>query len=50
MLSSISIKEVKRKFKNYNRFQIACVFAEYNLFKPTTFIQNSIYIYIYIFV
>ena len=27
----------------YNRFQIGCVFAEYDLFKPTTFIQNCIY-------
>ena len=43
MLSSISIKEVKRKFKNYNRFQIACVFAEYNLLKSTTFKQNFKY-------
>jgi len=33
---------------NYNRFQIACVFAEYNLFKPTTFIQNYKYIYIFV--
>jgi len=27
----------------YNRFQIGCVLAEYDLFKPTTFIQNYIY-------
>ena len=28
----------------YNRFQIACVFAEYELFKPlTTFIQNCMH-------
>ena len=28
----------------YHRFQIGCLFAEYDLFKPTTFIQNCIYI------
>ena len=28
----------------YNRFQIVCVFAENDLFKPTTFTQNFIYI------
>ena len=28
----------------YRRFQIGCVFAEYNLFKPTIFKQNFIYI------
>ena len=27
----------------YNRFQFSCVIVEYDLFKPTTFIQNSIY-------
>ena len=27
----------------YSRFQIGCVFIEYDMFKPTTFIQNSIY-------
>ena len=26
----------------YHRFQIGCIFAEFDLFKPTTFIQNSI--------
>ena len=26
----------------YNRFQIGCVFAEYDLFKPTISIQNCI--------
>jgi len=25
------------------RFQIGCVFAEYDLFKPTTYKQNCIY-------
>ena len=29
----------------YNHFQIGCVFAKYDLFKPITFIQNCIYIY-----
>ena len=29
----------------YHRFQIGCIFAEFDLFKPTTFIQ-----YILIFV
>ena len=28
----------------YRRFQICCVFAEYDLLKPTIFIQNIIYI------
>ena len=28
----------------YTRFQIGCVFVEYNLFNTTTFIQNLIYI------
>ena len=28
-------------FVGYNRFQIGCVFVEYD--KPTTFIQNCIY-------
>ena len=28
----------------YNGFQIVCVFAEYDLFKPTTSIQHFIYI------
>ncbi len=28
----------------YRRFQIGCVFAEYDLFKPTIFIQKFIYI------
>ena len=27
----------------YSRFKIGCVFIEYDMFKPTTFIQNSIY-------
>ena len=27
----------------YNRFQIGWAFAEYNLFKPTNFIQKFIY-------
>ena len=27
----------------YRRFQIGFVFAEYDLFKPTTFIQNCVY-------
>ena len=26
----------------YNRFQIGCVFVENDLFKPATFVQNSI--------
>ena len=30
-------------FVGYTRFQIGCVFVEYDLFKPTTFIQNCIY-------
>ena len=29
----------------YLRFQIGCVFAKYDLFKPTISIQNYIYIY-----
>ena len=29
----------------YLRFQIGCVFIEYDLFKPTITIQNCIYIY-----
>ena len=28
----------------YNRFQIVCVFVEYDLFKPTDVIKNSIVI------
>ena len=28
----------------YRRFQIGCVFAEYDPFKPTIFIQHFIYI------
>ena len=28
----------------YNRFQIGCVFVEYELFNATTFIQNLTYI------
>ena len=28
----------------YHRFQIGCIFAKFDLFKPTTFIQNCIYI------
>ena len=28
----------------YRRFQIGCVFIEYDLFNTTTFIQNCIYI------
>ena len=26
----------------YHRFQIGCMFAEFDLFKPSTFIQNCI--------
>ena len=28
----------------YKRFQISCVFTKYDLFKPTTFIQNLTYV------
>ena len=27
----------------YRRFQICCVFVKYDLFKPTTSIQNCVY-------
>ena len=30
-------------FVGYTRFQIGCVFVEYDLFKPTTFIQDVRY-------
>ena len=49
-----SIKNRNNKYKSkpnlqlaslgYHRFQIGCLFAEYDLFKPTTFIQNCTYI------
>ena len=29
----------------YIRFQIGCIFAEYDLFKPTISMQNCLYIY-----
>ena len=29
----------------YNRFEIGFVFAEYDLFKPTTFIYIKIFVY-----
>jgi len=31
-------------FSGISSFQIGCLFAEYDRFKPTTFIQNCIYI------
>ena len=31
--------------KRYLRFQIGCVFAKYDLFKPTIFLQNCLCIY-----
>ena len=33
----------------YNLFQIGCIFAEYELLKPTTSIQNWIYKFLYNF-
>ena len=36
--------KVRSDVLGYRRFQIGYVFAEYNLFKPTIFIHNFIYI------
>jgi len=40
-------KKCKIKVKNYN-FQIGYVFVEYDLFNTTTFINNCIYIWIFV--
>ena len=43
ILSIISRSKPEILRLGYRRFQIGCVFAEYDLFKPTTFIQTCIY-------
>ena len=41
----MSKPEILRLSVGYGRFQIGCVFVEYDLFNTTTLIQNSIYMY-----
>ena len=44
LLNSNNNRSKPKFVLEYRRFQIGCVFAEHDRFKPTIFIQNIIYI------